>query len=103
MQISTYLYNGYLLFSSTFITQEENDNSEDYSTNYFSLFMIFGYVNGTDRIENIYNYLSNHETFEEENVFFNLLTQNRKIENYTKTKGRCGKSRNEKTSCREES
>ena len=81
MQISTYLYNGYLLFSSTFITQEENDNSEDYSTNYFSLFMIFGYVNGTDRIENIYNYLSNHETFEEENVFFNLLTQNRKIEN----------------------
>ena len=81
MQISTYLYNGYLLFSSTFITQEENDNLEDYSTNYFSLFMIFGYANGTDRIENIYNYLSNHETCEEENVFYNLLAKNTKIEN----------------------
>ena len=77
MQISTYLYNGYLLFSSTFITQEENDNLEDYSTNYFSLFMIFGYANGTDRIENIFeiskkqNFLSSSRTIHR--IFLKLL------------------------------
>ena len=47
MQLSGYSYNDHLLFTSTFILQEGNNNLDD-SHNYFSLFMIFGYANWTD-------------------------------------------------------
>ena len=81
MKISTYLYNGFLLFSSTFISQEDNENSDNNSNNYFSLFMIFGYPNGTDRIENISNYLSKDETCGNDYEFYDLLNKNKTIEN----------------------
>ena len=46
-QLSANVNNGYLLLATTAIREEENINIED-SRDYFSLFMIFGYANGTD-------------------------------------------------------
>ena len=47
MQISAFAYNGYLLFSTTALLEEENSIYYD-SNNYLSLFMRFGYANGND-------------------------------------------------------
>ena len=55
MQISGYFYNDYLLFTSTAISAEEICNYDD--MNYLSIFMIFGYPNGTDNIIDISDYL----------------------------------------------
>jgi len=47
-QISGFIYNNFLLFTSTAIPIEEYYNFND--DNYLSMFMIFGYPNGTDII-----------------------------------------------------
>ena len=60
-QISVFYYNDFLLFTSTAILAEEYYNFED-EINYLSIFMIFGYPNGTDIIINITDFLY----FEEE-------------------------------------
>ena len=49
LQISGFFYNNFLLFTSTAIPIEENNIDED-NLNYLSIFMIFGYPNGTDNI-----------------------------------------------------
>ena len=52
IQISGFKLNDFLLFTSTAILAEEYYNFED-EINYLSIFMIFGYPNGTDIIINI--------------------------------------------------
>ena len=79
MQISGFLYNGYLLLATTVITQKENffrDNSQDY----LSMFMIFGYANGTDSTIDISKYFYNGNS-DYNNKFFWFLLKNLTIEN----------------------
>ena len=47
MGLSSYMYNGYLLFTTNTILEKDNSNFED-SEDYFSIFMAFSYGNGTD-------------------------------------------------------
>ena len=63
LQLSTFEYNGYLLFSTTVI--KEYLNSEE-SDDYFSLLIIFGYANGTDSIIDLSYYLNDNENLEKE-------------------------------------
>ena len=55
MQISAFSYNDYLLFSTTVMPQSGSLLGEDYPE-YISIFMIFGYANGTDSIIDISEY-----------------------------------------------
>ena len=80
MQISGYSYNDHLLFTSTFISPEEN-NYDDDSRNYFSLFMIFGYANGTDRTIDISDFFIYKENDESYPNFCEILYENFTIEN----------------------
>ena len=50
LQISGFFYNDFLLFTSTAIPIEESNNIDEDNLNYLSIFMIFGYPNGTDNI-----------------------------------------------------
>ena len=79
MQISAFEYNGYLLFSTTAVLQEENSN---YYYNYLSLFMKFGYASGNDYDNiDISIYLSDLENNNPTEKFFDLLYENLLIEN----------------------
>ena len=84
MQISGFIYNGFLLFTSTAILKEEINNSEN--DNYFSMLMIFGYPNGTDSTINISDFIFNGEENdihpEALNNLYKFLFENYTIENY---------------------
>ena len=81
MQISAHAYNGYLLFSTTAVLEEENRNFY-YSNKYLSLFMKFGYADGKDYDNiDISIYLSDLEGGGETENFFDLLYNNLLIEN----------------------
>ena len=81
IQLSANIYNGYLLIATTAIKKEEYSNNED-SQDYLSLFMIFGYANGTDNTADISYFLSDHENYGQLNyTFFDLLFNNLIIEN----------------------
>ena len=80
INLSAFAYNGYLLFASTGIMIDENDYFDD-STNYFSLFMVFGYANGTDTVVDISFYLKGNENFKQENNFTDPPFENFTIEN----------------------
>ena len=87
LKISAFEYNGYLLFATTAI--EENLNQEG-DENYFSLLIIFGYANRTDSTIDISYYLSDSENYGKINKsFFDILYENFTIENnifnYTST------------------
>ena len=59
-ELSGYIYNGYFLFDTTSIIEISPMNDGDPSwSNYFSIFMIFGYANGTDSIEDISYFFEN--------------------------------------------
>jgi hypothetical protein len=47
-ELSGYFYNGHLVFDATSVLKTDSD-----MTNYFSLFMIFGYENGTNYTKDI--------------------------------------------------
>ena len=83
MQISGFIYNGFLLFTSTAILKEEINNSEN--DNYFSMLMIFGYPNGTDSTIDISDFIFNSEENdihpETLNNFYEFLFENYTIEN----------------------
>ena len=74
MQISGYSYNDHLLITSTFISPGENNYNDD-SRNYFSLFMIFGYANGTDRTIDISGFFTYNENDENYPNFCEILYQ----------------------------
>ena len=81
-QISGYVYNGYLLFSSTATKLPiQTPRALDDSLDYFSLFMIFGYANGTDGIINISQFFNDISNYQEEKTFFDYLYENLTIEN----------------------
>ena len=81
MKLSAYVYNSYLLFATTAILEGDNSNYGE-TENYFSIFMIFGYANGTDNIIDISNYLSDHENCDQQiNKFYELLNGTFTIEN----------------------
>ena len=73
-------YNGYLLFAASFIYRE-NDYSSNQNENYISVFIPFGYANGTDSIINISNYLSNNGNYQSGLNFYDCLNTNVIIEN----------------------
>ena len=72
LDISADIYNGLLVFSSTVRHIGIND--------IFSIFMIFGYVNGTDELIDISEYFMDNNINNENNLIINL-TQNIEIEN----------------------
>jgi len=78
-QISGYIYNNYLIFATTSILKDEDNNLID--NNYFSIFMIFGYANGTDRIVDISEFLNDNENYNPDKSFFNFLNDELIIEN----------------------
>ena len=81
-QISGFAYNGYLLFSST-VTKSSPESlraSED-SLEYNSLFMIFGYANGTDEIIDISPFFNDTPNYQEDISFLEYLLGKIKIEN----------------------
>ena len=81
MHFSAFNYNGFLLFTSTAMSQEDIFNFDD-ETNYFSMLMIFGYPNGTDCTIDISALFENSEE-EDINpyIFFEFLFENYTIEN----------------------
>ena len=79
-QISGFVYNDFLLFTSTAIRIEEYFNLED-EINYLSMFMIFGYPNGTDSIIDISPFLHLDEGSIGEISFYDFLELNLTIEN----------------------
>ena len=71
-------YNNHLILSSTVVNSDQ-DSSDD--TNRFSLFLIYGYVNGTDNIiEDISNFIFKENSDNLLNIV-EILTQNILIEN----------------------
>ena len=79
MQISGFSYNGYLLLATTVVPQDGyffRNNFPDY----LSMFMIFGYANGTDSIIDISKYFYNDNP-DYKNKFFWFLYKNLTIEN----------------------
>ena len=75
-QIKGFAYNGYLLFSSTI----KEENYYEKSNNYLSIFMAFGYFNGTDNEIDITKYL-NKKALDVKDSFIYFLYDNLKIEN----------------------
>ena len=78
--IRGFAYNDYLLFSAT--GKVENDyyyNNGDFN-NYLSIFMVFGYANGTDSIIDITKFL-NKDAYESKENFIHFLYNNLTIEN----------------------
>ena len=77
-QIKGFEYNSHLLFSATCNLENYYDYYNKNSNNYFSIFMAFGYMNGTDHIIDIIDFLNkeNHE-----GSFINFIYDNFKIEN----------------------
>ena len=69
-EFSAHVFNGYLAFSSTV-----------YDSKFFSIFMIFGFANGTDFIINISPYLMDNGQYNEENNLVKRLLQSLKIDN----------------------
>ena len=83
-QIKGFAYNRYLLFASTGIFENELDyilQDQDFNDyNYLSIFMAFGYGNGTDDTIDITRFL-NKERLDGEDSFIYYLYKNLKIEN----------------------
>ena len=63
-----------LLFSATGNIDNNYYNSQNYA-NYISMFMIFGYANGTDSVVDISKFIFK-ENFEEDNNFFGFYLKN---------------------------
>ena len=80
MQILGYSYNNYLIFAtSSLLNNGNNINNEDY--NYLSLFMMFGYPNGTDSIIDISIYLESYNNNQQNHNFYEFFKKNLTIEN----------------------
>ena len=76
-EITAYIYNGYLVFSATVLPVTINTNRD----NFFSIFMLFGYANGTDSEIEILPYLSDTENYNSTNILYNELIKYLKIDN----------------------
>ena len=74
-------YNGFILFASSgIINTQDYFNNKEYLNSYLSMFMVFGYANGTDTIIDISKFLFKDNN-RLENNFFTFLYKNFTIEN----------------------
>ena len=80
INILGYSYNDYLLFATTSL-KKDDINSSERDKNYLSLFMMFGYANGTDNIIDISIYLENENNNQQNNDFYQFLKNSITIEN----------------------
>ena len=71
MEITTSLYNNYLVVSFSACNASNCPENPDY----FSLLMIFSYINGTDSFIDIYPYLKENINDNGENITNNLITK----------------------------
>ena len=76
-KLSACLYNGFLAFTTTILPRETNNNED----NYFSLFMIFSYANGTDLEINIAPYFMDIDDYNPSNNLYDYLMNTMIIEN----------------------
>ena len=76
-ELASSLYNGYLAFTATLLPLVPNDTLD----NFFSIFLIFGYANGTDATIDIYPYLSDTDSYDSSNNLYNFLSTTMKIDN----------------------
>jgi len=73
-EISAFIYNDFLAFTGTLVK-----NSDTSAT--FSIFMIFGYANGTDSEIDISPYLLDSPNYNNSLNLYDYLTENLIIEN----------------------
>ena len=78
-ELASDTYNGFLVLSSTVINYGETEKQTN--NNRFSIFMIFGYVNGTDELINIYEYFSDDNNNNNDNNIVTNLTESLVIDN----------------------
>ena len=71
-----YFYNGYLVFDATSVMKTDED-----LINYFSLFMIFGYENGTNYTKDISFLFSDSDNYNPNKNFVSFLHDNIIIDN----------------------
>ena len=80
IKIKGFAYNGFLLFAASGkLENAYNYFNEDFS-NYLSIFMAFGYANGTDSIIDISKFLFK-DKYDNSNNFFAFLFKNLTLEN----------------------
>ena len=79
-ELTGFIYNGYLLFDSTCVLKKEGMNDGDW-INFFSIFMIIGYSNGTDSTIDISSFFSNSDNFDIDINFTSFLYDNLTIDN----------------------
>ena len=79
--VSIFIYNGFILFTSNSMLKEDINKPEN-EINYFSIFMIFAYPNGTDSTIDISDFLNDNEVNPSHpNEFYNFLMNNYTLEN----------------------
>ena len=79
-ELSGYVYNGYLLFDATVITAKESMEDKDW-IDFFSIFMIIGYSNGTDNTFDISSLFSDGDNYDISINFTSFLYDNLTIDN----------------------
>ena len=79
-EISASFFNNYLVFDATTIVKKDNMGDDD-KVNYFSLFMIFGYPNGTIITKDITKILSGSANYDSSINFVNFLYEDIVIDN----------------------
>ena len=75
-ELTAYVFNGFLIFSSTTVTPISYDTS-----NFNSLLVFFGYPNGTDHEIDISPYLMDVDSYDSSNNIYNYLISKAIIEN----------------------
>ena len=78
--LSGYFYNGLLVLGATSVLKKEEMGDEDWA-NYFSLFMVFGYPNGTDSTKDISFLLEGSDNYDSSIDFYSFLCEDFVIEN----------------------
>ena len=77
VEFESLIYNNYLALTSTAVNMGISEDSND--NNRFSIFLIFGYANGTD--EDIYIYKYANDTTKDDNNLVYYLTNKTSIDN----------------------
>ena len=76
-ELSGFIYNNYIAFTANLVPKGEDILSE----NFFPIFLIFSYVNGTDFEIDIYPYLSDTDDFTSSNNLIDDLLSKAEIDN----------------------
>ena len=77
-ELTCFIYYGFLAFTGTVLPSTPNSDQD----NFFPIFLLFGYPNGTDfTIDNIYPYLTDIEGHNSEKTLFSFLMNNMTIDN----------------------